>query len=64
VEKTLIWFILNVSKIGILYGSFAALVIFLIWIYYSATVILLGVGIIKARLILHEELSNENSKDS
>ncbi|MEO2068560.1 MAG: YihY/virulence factor BrkB family protein [Desulfurobacteriaceae bacterium] len=63
VEKVLVWFILNISKIGIFYGSFAALIVFLIWIYYSATVILLGVGIIKAKLILDKGLSHESGEN-
>jgi len=58
-ERIFIWFILNVSKVSILYGSFAALIIFLLWIYYSATVILLGVGIIKGKLIYEGELIDE-----
>ncbi len=55
-EKFFVWFILNVSKVSILYGSFAALIIFLIWIYYSATVVLVGVGIVKAKLIFEGEI--------
>jgi membrane protein len=51
-ERVFVWFILNVSKVSILYGSFAALVIFLLWIYYSATVVLLGVGMVKGKLKL------------
>ncbi len=51
-EKFFVWFVLNVSKVSILYGSFAAIVIFLLWIYYSATVVLLGVGMVKAKLIM------------
>jgi membrane protein len=42
-ERFFVWFIVNVSKVSILYSSFAAVIIFLLWIYYSATVILLGV---------------------
>ncbi len=57
-EKVFVWFILNVSKVSILYGSFAAVVIFLIWIYYSATVVLLGVGMVKGKLLMEGE-SNE-----
>jgi len=49
-ERVFVWFILNVSKVSILYGSFAALVIFLLWIYYSATVVPLGVGMVKGKL--------------
>jgi len=60
-ERIFVWFILNVSKISILYGSFAALVIFLLWIYYSATVVLIGVGMVKGKLLL-EELSGESGK--
>jgi membrane protein len=55
-EKVFVWFILNVSKVSILYGSFAAVIIFLIWIYYSATVVLVGVGIVKAKLTFEEEI--------
>ncbi len=55
-ERFFIWFVLNVSKVSLLYGSFAALIIFLLWIYYSATVILLGVGIVKGKLIADGEL--------
>ncbi|RUM42366.1 MAG: YihY/virulence factor BrkB family protein [Desulfurobacterium sp.] len=54
-EKVFVWFILNVSKVNILYGSFAALIVSLLWIYYSATVILLGVGIVKGKLIAERE---------
>ncbi|SMP14375.1 membrane protein [Desulfurobacterium pacificum] len=53
-EKVFIWFIFNLSKVSILYGSFAAIVVFLLWIYYSATVLLLGVGIIKAKMLAEE----------
>jgi len=60
-EKFFIWFIFNLSKVSILYGSFAAIVVFLLWIYYSATVLLLGVGIIKARLLV-EESRNVSSR--
>ncbi|ADY73905.1 ribonuclease BN [Desulfurobacterium thermolithotrophum DSM 11699] len=55
-EKIFIWFIFNVSKVSILYSSFAAIIIFLLWIYYSAIVILIGVGIVRAKLIMEEEL--------
>ena len=55
-EKVFVWFIFNVSKVSILYGSFAAVIIFLIWIYYSATVVLVGVGIVKAKLTFEEEI--------
>jgi len=61
-ERSFVWFILNVSKVSILYGSFAALIVFLLWIYYSATVILLGVGIIKGKLLFTGELKNESGK--
>ncbi len=60
-EKMFVWFILNVSKVSILYGSFAALVVFLLWIYYSATVLLLGAGIIKAKM-LAEEMEDGSGK--
>ena len=60
-ERAFVWFILNVLKVSILYGSFAALIIFLLWIYYSATVILLGVGVVKGKLIYEGELTDENS---
>jgi len=60
-ERFFVWFILNVSKVSILYSSFAAVIIFLIWIYYSATVILLGAGIVKGKLIAEGEL-NESGK--
>jgi len=59
-EKAFVWFILNVSKVNILYGSFAALIISLLWIYYSATVILLGVGIVKGKIIAKGEIENES----
>ncbi|RKQ61637.1 membrane protein [Thermovibrio guaymasensis] len=62
VEKAFIWFVLNVSKVSILYGSFAALIIFLMWIYYSATVVLLGAGIVKGKLIAEGEIGNENNQ--
>jgi membrane protein len=55
-EKVFVWFIFNISKVSILYGSFAAVIIFLIWIYYSATVVLVGVGIVKAKLTFEEEI--------
>ncbi|ADU97273.1 YihY/virulence factor BrkB family protein [Thermovibrio ammonificans] len=55
-ERFFVWFIVHVSKVSILYGSFAAVIIFLLWIYYSATVILIGVGIFKAKLIVEGEL--------
>jgi membrane protein len=61
-EKAFVWFILNVSKVNILYGSFAALIVSLLWIYYSATVILLGVGIVKGKLIVERERKNESCK--
>ncbi len=60
-ERAFVWFILNVSKVSILYGSFAALIIFLLWIYYSATVVLLGVGIIKGKLLFEGEIKDEDS---
>ncbi len=62
-ERFFVWFIVNVSKVSILYSSFAAVIIFLLWIYYSATVILLGVGIVKGKVIAEGEV-NENSKES
>jgi membrane protein len=62
-ERFFVWFIVNVSKVSILYSSFAAVIIFLLWIYYSATVILLGVGIVKGKIIAEGEV-NENSKES
>jgi membrane protein len=55
-ERFFVWFIVHISKVSILYGSFAAVIIFLLWIYYSATVILLGVGMVKAKLIMKGEL--------
>ena len=61
-ERAFVWFILNVSKVSILYGSFAALIVFLLWIYYSATVVLLGVGVVKAKLISEGEIENEDSE--
>ncbi len=63
-ERGFVWFILNVSKVNILYGSFAALIVFLLWIYYSATVILLGVGIIKGKLLFSGELEDDGGKGS
>ncbi len=63
-ERGFVWFILNVSKVSILYGSFAALIVFLLWIYYSATVVLLGVGIIKGKLLFSGELEDEGGKGS
>ncbi|WP_457679554.1 YihY/virulence factor BrkB family protein [Thermovibrio sp.] len=63
-ERSFVWFIFHVSKVSILYGSFAALIVFLLWIYYSATVILFGVGIIKGKLMFEGELSNEGCKES
>ena len=59
-ERFFVWFIFNVSKVSLLYSSFAAVIIFLLWIYYSATVILLGAGIVKGKLIAEGEL-NEGS---
>ena len=53
-EKVFVWFIVNISKVNIIYGSFAALIIFLLWIYYSATMVLIGAGILKGRMILEE----------
>jgi len=55
-ERAFVWFIFNLSKVSILYGSFAAVVVFLLWIYYSATVLLLGVGIVKAKLLSEENI--------
>jgi membrane protein len=54
-ERVFVWFIVNVSKVNIIYGSFAALVIFLLWIYYSATMVLIGAGILKGKMILEGE---------
>jgi len=59
-ERFFIWFIFNVSKVSILYSSFAAVIIFLIWIYYSATVILFGAGVVKGILLTRGE-NGENS---
>ena len=54
-ERVFVWFFVNVSNVIILYGSFAALVIFLLWIYYSATMVLIGAGILKGKMILEGE---------
>jgi len=59
-ERAFVWFVFNVSKVNVLYGSFAALITFLIWIYYSATVILFGVGVVKGKLI-SDGVLDENS---
>jgi membrane protein len=50
-EKLFVWFVLNVSKVSLLYGSFTAIVVFLLWIYYSAVVVLVGVGIVKGHIL-------------
>jgi membrane protein len=61
-ERVFVWFVLNVSKVSVLYGSFAALIVFLIWIYYSATVILFGAGILKGKLISEGVLDEDSKK--
>ncbi len=58
-EKAFAWFVVHISRINILFGSFAAVIIFLMWIYYSVIVILMGVGILKGRMLLE---SNQASK--
>jgi membrane protein len=35
------WYVVNVSPVGSIYGSFSAVIIFLLWIYYSSVILLL-----------------------
>jgi len=64
-ERGFLYFIENISKIDILFGSFAAVIVFLLWIYYSAIMVLIGAGILKAKMIAEGDYgeTNESSKD-
>ncbi len=60
-ERLFLYFIENISKIDLLFGSFAAVIIFLLWIYYSAIMVLIGAGILKAKMIAEDEYEeNQN----
>ncbi len=61
-ERIFVWFIVNVSKVNVIYGSFAALIIFLLWIYYSATMVLIGAGILKGRMVLERKDESDKVK--
>jgi membrane protein len=36
------WYILHLAEYSIFYGSFSTLVIFVLWVYYSSTILIMG----------------------
>lgn len=36
------WYVLNIGRFSMVYGSLSALVIFFLWVYYSSVIVLLG----------------------
>jgi membrane protein len=36
------WYILRIGKFSLIYGSLSALIVFVLWVYYSSSVLLLG----------------------
>jgi len=38
----LIWYIVHLAGYSIFYGSFSTLVIFILWVYYSSTILVVG----------------------
>ncbi|MGC2063283.1 MAG: YihY/virulence factor BrkB family protein [Thermodesulfovibrionales bacterium] len=40
------WYVVSVSQFGRVYGSLTAFVLFLLWLYYSSSLFLIGAGIV------------------